>query len=126
MKKLILIADDNGLVRQLLRTMLEHEGGWEVAGSRDGREAVLKAQELRPDAVILDFAMPLMDGLAAAREIAKVLPSVPIVLFTMYDSPETTLAAQKAGIAQVFPKSGSGQALIRMVEELMEKQSGVQ
>ncbi|MHB8412977.1 MAG: response regulator [Candidatus Acidiferrales bacterium] len=126
MRKLILIADDNGLVRQLLRTMLEHEGGWEVAGSKDGREAVLKAQELRPDAVILDFAMPLMDGLAAAREIAKVLPSVPIVLFTMYDSPETTLAAKEAGVAMVFPKSGSGQALIRMVEELLEKQPGVQ
>ena len=126
MRKLILIADDNGLVRQLLRTMLEHDGGWEVAGSKDGREAVLKAQELRPDAVILDFAMPLMDGLEAAREIAKVLPSVPIVLFTMYDSPETTLAAKEAGVAQVFPKSGSGQALIRTVEELMEKQSGVQ
>jgi len=90
-----------------------------VAGARDGQEAVLKAQELKPDAVILDFAMPLMDGLSAAREIVQVLTSVPIVLFTLYDSPQITLAAKDAGVAQVFPKSSSGQALIRMVEKLL-------
>ena len=53
-----------------------------------------KAQELKADAVILDSAMPLMDGLDAAREIARALPSMPIVLFTMHDPTETTLAAK--------------------------------
>jgi len=126
MRKLILIADDNGLVRTLLRTMLEGKGLWEVVSAKDGSEAVLKAQELRPDAVILDLAMPLMDGLAAAREIVKALPGVPIILFTLYDSPETTLAAKEAGVAQVFPKTGSGVALIRAVEKLLAKEADVQ
>ncbi len=119
MRKLILIADDNGIVRKLLRSMLESDGGWEVAGARDGQEALLKAQELKPDAVILDLAMPFMDGLAAAREIGKVLPSVPIIMFTLYDSPETILAAKEAGVARVLPKTGSGQALIEAVRELL-------
>ena len=120
--KLILIADDNALVRKLLRGMLERDGGWEVAGARDGREAVLKAQELKPDAVILDLAMPVMDGLDAAREIGKKLPSAPIILFTIHDSPETTLAATQAGVACVFPKTGSGQGLIKTVEALLAKE----
>lgn len=121
--KLILIADDNALVRKLLRGMLERDGGWEVAGARDGREAVLKAQELKPDAVILDLAMPVMDGLEAAREIGKALPSAPVTLYTIHDSPETTLAATQAGVARVFPKTGGGQALIRTVGELLTKES---
>jgi DNA-binding NarL/FixJ family response regulator len=120
--KLILIADDNALVRKLLRGMLERDGGWEVAGARDGQEAVLKAQELKPDAVILDLAMPVMDGLDAAREIGKKLPSAPIILFTIHDSPETTLAATQAGVACVFPKTGSGHGLIKTVEELLAKE----
>lgn len=120
--KLILIADDNGLVRKLLRGMLERDGGWEVAGARDGREAVLKAQELKPDAVILDLAMPVMDGLEAAREIGKALPSAPVILYTIHDSPETTLAATQAGVARVFPKTGSGQGLIKTVQELLAKE----
>lgn len=120
--KLILIADDNALVRKLLRGMLERGGGWEVVGARDGQEAVLKAQELKPDAVILDLAMPVMDGLEAAREIGKELPSAPLILYTIHDSPETTLAATQAGVARVFPKTGSGQGLIKTVEELLAKE----
>jgi len=123
MPKLILIADDNGLVRKLLRGMLERDGGWEVAGARDGREAVLKAQELKPDAVILDLAMPVMDGLEAAREIGKALPSAPVILYTIHDSPETALAATQAGVARVFPKTGSGQALIKTVGELLTREN---
>lgn len=122
-RKLILIADDNGLVRKLLRGMLERDGGWEVAGARDGQEAVLKAQELKPDAVILDLAMPVMDGLEAAREIGKALPSAPVILYTIHDSPETTLAATQVGVARVFPKTGSGQALIKTVGELLTKEN---
>jgi len=121
--KLILIADDNALVRKLLRGMLERGGGWEVVGARDGQEAVLKAQELKPDAVILDLAMPVMDGLEAAREIGKALPSAPLILYTIHDSPETTLAATQAGVARVFPKTGSGQALIKTVGELLTKEN---
>lgn len=120
MSKKILIADDNALVRKLLRIMLEGQKGWQVcAEATNGSEAILKAQESKPDAVILDFAMPLLDGLDAAREITRALPSVPILLFTLYDSPEMTLAAKEAGVSRVLPKTASGLPLIQAVRDLL-------
>lgn len=120
MSKKILIADDNALVRKLLRIMLEGQKGWQIcAEATNGSEAILKAQESRPDAVILDFAMPLLDGLDAAREITRALPSVPILLFTLYDSPEMTLAAKEAGVSRVLPKTASGLPLIQAVRDLL-------
>lgn len=124
MSKKILIADDNALVRKLLRIMLEGQKGWQVcAEATNGSEAILKAQESKPDAVILDFAMPLLDGLDAAREITRALPSVPILLFTLYDSPEMTLAAKEAGVSRVLPKTASGLPLIQAVRDLLSADS---
>jgi DNA-binding NarL/FixJ family response regulator len=120
----ILIADDNALVRKLLRIMLEGQKGWQIcAEASNGSEAILKAQESKPDAVILDFAMPLLDGLDAAREITRTLPSVPILLFTLYDSPEMTLAAKEAGVSRVLPKTASGLPLIQAVRDLLTANS---
>ncbi|MHB8485836.1 MAG: response regulator [Candidatus Acidiferrales bacterium] len=120
MSKKILIADDNALVRKLLRIMLEGQKGWQIcAEATNGSDAILKAQESKPDAVILDFAMPLLDGLDAAREITRALPSVPILLFTLYDSPEMTLAAKEAGVSRVLPKTASGLPLIQAVRDLL-------
>ncbi|HEV2400186.1 MAG TPA: response regulator transcription factor [Candidatus Sulfotelmatobacter sp.] len=124
MSKKILIADDNALVRKLLRIMLEGQRGWQIcAEATNGSEAILKAQESKPDAVILDFAMPLLDGLDAAREITRTLPSVPILLFTLYDSPEMTLAAREAGVSRVLPKTASGLPLIQAVRDLLTANS---
>ncbi len=124
MSKKILIADDNALVRKLLRIMLEGQKGWQIcAEATNGSEAILKAQESKPDAVILDFAMPLLDGLDAAREITRTLPSVPILLFTLYDSPEMTLAAKEAGVSRVLPKTASGLPLIQAVRDLLAADS---
>ena len=124
MSKKILIADDNALVRKLLRIMLEGQKGWQVcAEATNGSEAILKAQESKPDAVILDFAMPLLDGLDAAREITRTLPSVPILLFTLFDSPEMAFAAKKAGVWRVLPKTASGLPLIQAVQDLLEANS---
>lgn len=124
MSKKILIADDNALVRKLLRIMLEGQKGWQIcAEATNGSEAILKAQESKPDAVILDFAMPLLDGLDAAREITRALPSVPILLFTLYDSPEMTLAAKEAGVSRVLPKTASGLPLIQAVRDLLAAES---
>ncbi|MHB8753469.1 MAG: response regulator [Candidatus Acidiferrales bacterium] len=119
MTKNILIADDNELVRKLLRIMLERDEEWKVTEAIDGPEAIAKAREDKPDVVILDFAMPTMDGLDAAREIARVLPSAPILLFTLYDSPEIVAEAKAAGVSRVLPKTAAGLPLIRAVEELL-------
>jgi CheY-like chemotaxis protein len=93
--------------------------GWEICGDAlDGKEAVARATELRPDLIILDYAMPRLDGFSAAKEIHKLLPTVPIVLHTLYASTELDFAANKFGIRRVVDKTKSG-ALISAVEELL-------
>jgi DNA-binding NarL/FixJ family response regulator len=104
----ILIADDHELVRQALRSLIESHQGWEVCGDADdGDEAVTKAAELCPDVIILDLAMPRMDGLEAARHIHKAAPHIPIILHTMHSSPAVERAAQVMGIYKVTSKSNS-------------------
>jgi DNA-binding NarL/FixJ family response regulator len=116
--KRILIADDHESVLRGVRATLESNPVWKVCGeAADGLEAVTKAIELRPDIIILDFAMPRLDGLKAAEEISKILPTVPIVLQTMYGS-EVCLEAGKHGIMRVIAKATSG-ALVAAVEELL-------
>ena len=116
--KQILIADDHEAVRQGLRALLQAIPGWEICGdATDGKEAIVKARELRPDLIILDYAMPGLDGLSAAKQIHQLLPTVPIVLHTLYASTELNLVANKYGIRKVVDK-GSG-ALISAVEELL-------
>lgn len=102
----ILIADDDDLARRDLRSLIESHEGWEICGdAADGDEAVAKAAALSPDAIILDLAMPCMDGLEAARRIHNVTPSMPIMLHTMYPSPEVEHAAPLMGIHKVTSKS---------------------
>lgn len=114
----ILIADDNQLVRKTLQELLQTHG-WEVCGeAEDGLDAVRKTLELKPDAVILDLAMPLMDGLAAARKISESLPAVPIVMHTLHAHPQLELEAKKNGVRFIVPKSASSQ-IISVLEELV-------
>ena len=73
----------------------------EICGDAiDGKDVVTRATELRPDLIILDYAMPRLDGLSAAKEIHRLLPTVPIVLHTLYASTELDLAASKYGSAK--------------------------
>jgi CheY-like chemotaxis protein len=98
--------------------------GWEICGDAvEGKEAVARATDLRPDLIILDYAMPRLDGLSAAKDIHKLLPTVPIVLHTLYASTELDLAARTYGIRKVVDKTKSG-ALISAVEELVALLNG--
>jgi CheY-like chemotaxis protein len=116
----ILIADDNEVVRGRLSEFLAKHEGWEVcAAVGNGRDAVEKAVEQKPSLIILDLAMPDMDGLSAAREIRKVLPLVPIVLFTLHKFATIDLEAKKAGVRHVVEKPDT-EALLRAVEELLK------
>jgi DNA-binding NarL/FixJ family response regulator len=118
MAKQILIADDHEAVLQGVRVLLQGNPGWEICGNAtDGNEAIEKATELRPDLIILDYAMPGLDGLSAAKQIHELLPTVPIVLHTLYASTELDLAANKYGIRKVVDKKSG--ALISAVEELL-------
>jgi CheY-like chemotaxis protein len=118
----ILIADDNEAVRGRLGELLATHDGWEICGSvRSGREAVEKAVELRPSLIILDLAMPEMDGLSAAKEIGKKLPSVPIVIFTLHKFATIDLEAKKAGVRYVVAKPDTA-TLLSVVDELVKSQ----
>jgi chemotaxis response regulator CheB len=96
--------------------MLEDDPGLEVCGDAiDGRDAIEKAAKLEPDLVVLDFAMPRLNGLEAASRIRKLLPGVPIVMFTMYAS---QIKSNVADIYRVVDKTQS-QNLIPTLKELL-------
>jgi len=114
----ILIADDNPVIRRSLRALLENAGRWEITEAQNGQDAVAKAGEVRPDLIVLDLVMPVMDGLAAAREIARILPGTPILMNTLHWSPQVELEAQKAGVRKVVPKS-EGSILKSAVQQLI-------
>ena len=91
--------------------MIESHDGWEICGDAvTGRQTVAQAVELKPDLVVLDFAMPQMDGLKAAAAIKVLLPQIPIVMFTMYCS-AVTGEAERHGILRVIDKAKSGALL---------------
>ena len=118
-KARILIVDDNLLVRRHLRELLASRPGWEVCGeASDGSEAVGRAKELAPDIVVMDLAMPLMNGLRATHQISLLLPTLPIVMFSMYASAHFSEAARQAGARAAVSKSEPHE-IIEAVEALL-------
>lgn len=119
----ILIADDSALVRQQLRSLLEMNPDWEVCGEAvDGREAVEKVRQLQPDLVILDFSMPVMNGLQAAKEISQQFPQLPLLLFSMFLSRQLVEEARKLGFRGAVAKSDVSRDLLNGVESLLQDQ----
>jgi two-component system, chemotaxis family, chemotaxis protein CheY len=116
----VLIADDSELMRKIVSSLLSKTEGWAVCGEADnGQQAVMLAQELKPDLIVLDLAMPLLDGLHACAEILKFMPLVPIVLYTMHKAPEIELEAKKAGAKAVVSKSDDPNVLLETLKELV-------
>jgi DNA-binding NarL/FixJ family response regulator len=117
----ILIADDHPAIRKVLRALIEGHAGWEVCGeAQNGFEALSKAAELKPDLVIMDLAMPVMDGIRAAREMSGALPGMPILMHTMHGSPAVNLEAKKVGVTLVVSKGESGENLIGAIGEALK------
>ena len=117
----ILIADDSALIRPMLVGALSKRKDWTVCGeASNGRQAVLLAVELRPDLVLLDFLMPMLSGLQAAEEILRVMPLVPIVLYTMCDNAALEAEAKRIGIRKVISKTNSSK-LVAAMEEILSK-----
>lgn len=118
MQRRVLIADDNPAVRKTLRHLLEESGSYEVADAEDGQSALARAIEFHPDVIILDLAMPVMDGLSAAREISRVLPEAAILMYTMHWSSQLELEAKKCGVRMLVSKAQST-ILLTAVQEIL-------
>ena len=114
----ILIAEDNAVVRTALRQLLNNAGDWEIMEVANGQQAVTRAQEHKPNLIILDLVMPVMDGLVAARELSKLMPDVPMLMHTLHWSPQVEVEAQKVGVRKVVPKADS-RVLISSIQELL-------
>ena len=85
MAKRVLVADDNPLIRKMLCQLFEREDDYDLcAEAKNGREAIELALKHRPHLIILDWSMPVLNGLEAARELKKIMPNVPIILFTQH------------------------------------------
>jgi DNA-binding NarL/FixJ family response regulator len=101
----VLIVDDSETTRRILGAII-HSHYWTVCGeAEDGRSGVKKFQELRPDVVVLDLAMPDINGIEVARWMSELDPTVPIVLFTIVEIQDLTDVARRAGIRAIVPKS---------------------
>jgi two-component system chemotaxis response regulator CheY len=117
--KSILIADDNDSVRRVVRRWLESRGLTVCGEAADGLEAIEKVSELKPDLILLDLAMPKLNGAAAASVIRKLMPKLPIILFTMYEDAVDSLASA-VGVDMVLSKPDGINNLVDRVEHLLD------
>ena len=115
----ILLADDHTLVRQGLKLLLEQEPNLEVvAEAGDGQEALELIEECRPLVAVLDISMPKLNGLEAARRIARVSPETKVILLSMYQSPEYIREAIRAGVRGYVLKEDAATELIEAIREV--------
>lgn len=115
----ILLADDHQVVRSGLRAVLETQPGMEIVGEvGNGLEAVEAALRLRPDLVILDYAMPIRNGVEATREIRKRLPRTEVLIFTLHDGQQVIEDVLSVGARGYLLKSDANDHLIAAVRAL--------
>ncbi len=116
----ILIVDDSATIRCILRQTFESEPGWQVSGeAENGKEGIERAQELHPNLILLDLSMPIMNGLDAARALTRLMPEIPLVMFTSFKTGHLESECQAAGIRRVFVKGNPLAELIGCVRSLV-------
>jgi DNA-binding NarL/FixJ family response regulator len=115
----IFVADDHEVVRRGLCALLQAQPDWEICGeAADGREALEKAQKLKPDVIILDIGMPSLNGLEATRQILKINPQTRILILTLHDSDQVVREVLNAGARGFLLKSDAARDLVAAVEAL--------
>jgi CheY-like chemotaxis protein len=119
MSRRILIVDDNAGMRRLLRTAFEQRGEEVCEEATNGQDGIEKAQQLKPDLIVLDLSMPVMNGLEAAPVLRRILPTVPIILFTLYHNRILEQKALSVGVAAVVSKADSLMGLVHLALRLL-------
>jgi len=106
MAKQVLVADDNPMIRKMLCQLFEVEEDYDIcAEAQNGEEAIDLALKHRPDLIILDMSMPGLNGMQAAQELKKIMPDVPIILFTQYENIGRAILKSDRTIDRVASKS---------------------
>lgn len=122
----ILIVDDNEAVRRGVTLLLSASPAWKVCGeASDGREALLKAKELRPDLVLLDVSMPGANGLDVAVTLRREIPAARIILMSQHDQAQLLPRALKAGADGCVEKDSLSTELLPMIERLVGSPGGI-
>ena len=112
--------DDSAFIRRALCELFTHEAGFEVSGeAENGKEAIEKAQVLRPDLIVLDLSMPVMNGLDAARVLKRLMPGVPLIMYSAFGDKFAEHQAQLIGISEVVSKSEPASVLIHKARSLL-------
>jgi DNA-binding NarL/FixJ family response regulator len=118
--KSVLIVDDNAFIRAGLRELFKREGDFEVCGEAgNGKEAVEKALELRPNLIVLDLSMPVMNGFDAARALKRLMPTVPLIMYSAFGDKVAERQARLIGISEVVSKSEHASVLIHKARSLL-------
>jgi DNA-binding NarL/FixJ family response regulator len=120
----VLLADDHRLVREAFARLLEPE--CDVVGTvADGRALLEAAAELRPDIVVLDIAMPLLNGLDAGRQVKRAVPDVKLIFLTVSEDPDIAAAAFRAGASGYLLKNSAASELLKSIQEVTQGRSYV-
>ena len=118
MRRRVLLADDHTLLLEAFKKLIEHE--YTVVGTAsDGRSLLLAAAELKPDVVVLDISMPLLNGLDAARQLKKTMPEVKVIFLTMNEDPNLAREAFRVGASGYLLKTSSSSELCEAIKEAL-------
>jgi len=120
MAKTILIVDDNAYIRRALCQVFIGETDFEVCGeAENGEEGIARALELHPDLIVLDLSMPVMNGLDAARELKRLMPAVPLIMYSTFVDTFVEQEARLRGISELVSKSRPASILVSTARSLL-------
>jgi len=118
--KSVLIVDDNAFIRQALCELFERESDFEVCGeAENGKQAIEEAQRLRPDLIVLDLSMPVMNGFDAARVLKRLMPTVLLIMYSAFGDRVAEHQARLIGISEVVSKAEHASVLIHKARGLL-------
>lgn len=116
----VLVVDDHESVRRGVCSILASRRDIELCGeAADGSEAIDRARSLKPDLIVMDISMPIMDGMSASREIRQILPSTAIIVLSMHDSSQLMDSARQLGLRGYVTKSEAATRLLQAVDSVL-------
>lgn len=120
MRKTVLIVDDNVFVRRALYQFFEREADFQVCGmAENGHQAIEEARHLRPDLIVLDLTMPVMNGLEAARVLKCIMPATPLIMYSAHGAAVSEQLVRSTGISEMVSKTDQVSVLIEKARRLL-------